>query len=95
MCVCVCGTCPFLQTGLKTVYILTLINVNSTMNCKSKNLIYYLTCPTCGDNYIGQTGTKLADRVRVQKQQIRDPCLRNTPFSCHFDTCGNGMFFIK
>lgn len=53
-----------------------------------------MTCPTCGDNYIGQTGTKLADRVRVHKQQIRDPSVRNTPCSGHFDICGKGMFYI-
>lgn len=33
------------------------------MNCKSKNIIYCMTCDGCGENYIGQTGTKLADRM--------------------------------
>ncbi|KAK3097235.1 hypothetical protein FSP39_007883 [Pinctada imbricata] len=64
------------------------------MNCKSKNLIYVMTCPNCGENYVGQTGTKLADRVRVHKQQIRDPSTRNTPCSGHFDMCGGGSFSI-
>jgi hypothetical protein len=53
-----------------------------------------MTCPTCGENYIGQTGTKLTDQVCVHKQQIRDPMLRNTPCSGHFDSCGNGHFHI-
>lgn len=28
------------------------------------------------------------------KQQIRDPYMRNTPGSGHFDICGKGMFYI-
>lgn len=48
----------------------------------------------CRKNYIGQTGTKLSDRVRVHKQQIRDPSVRYTPCSKHFDICGRGQFEI-
>lgn len=48
----------------------------------------------CHHDYIGQTGTKLADKVRVHLQRIRDPFLRNTPCIGHFDICGKGMFFI-
>lgn len=49
-----CGTCPFLQTGPSIMFKNGMhFNVNSTMNCKSKNLIYCMTCPTCGDNYKG------------------------------------------
>ena len=36
----------------------------------------------------------LADRVRVHKQQIRDPAVRNTPCSAHFDICGHKQFII-
>ena len=90
-----CGTCPFIQTGQSITFKNGMkFNVNSNMTCKSKNLLYCMTCPTCGENYIGQTGTKLTDRVRVHKQQIRDPTLRNTPCSGHFDSCGNGHFHI-
>ena len=53
-----------------------------------------MTCTSCVEDYIGQTGNKLADRVRVHKQQIRDPSVRNTPCSEHFDSCANGNFLI-
>ena len=53
-----------------------------------------MICPSCSEEYIGQTGTKLADRVRVHKQQIKDPTVRNTPCSAHFDNCGHGKFII-
>ena len=70
-----------------------ILKANATMNCKSGNLIYCATCPTCGENYIGQTN-KLNARVRVHKQQIKDPSVRNTPCSEHFAECGGGRFRI-
>ena len=90
-----CGTCQHLQTGETITFKCgKIFSVNNNMTCKSRNLIYCMTCGKCGENYIGQTGTKLADRVRVHKQQIRDPSVRNTPCSEHFDICGNGNFYI-
>ena len=89
-----CGTCDIIEEGsmiiLKSGQIL---RANDRMDCKSKNVIYCATCPTCNDFYIGQTG-RLLDRVRVHKQQIRDPSIRNTPCSKHFDECGKGKFKI-
>jgi transglutaminase/protease-like cytokinesis protein 3 len=49
----------------------TKFTVQSNMNCKTENVIYCMICEMCGENYIGQTGNKIADRVRVYKQQIR------------------------
>jgi hypothetical protein len=90
-----CGTCPFMQTSQSITFRSGMkFHVNSNMTCKSENLPYCMTCPTCGENYIGRTGNKLTDRVRVHKQQIRDPTLPNTPCSGHFDSCGNGHFRI-
>lgn len=90
-----CGTCQVLKTGQTIIFKNGMkFDVKSSMTCKSKNLIYCMTCPTCEENYIGQTGTKLADRVRVHKQQIKDPTIRNTPCSEHFDSCGKGHFYI-
>ena len=63
------------------------------MNCKSHNLIYCATCPTCGEHYIGET-KRLIDRVRVHKQQVKDETIRNTPCSGHLDSCGKGKFTI-
>lgn len=48
-----------------------------------------LKCRTCKENYIGQTG-KPGVRVRVHKQQIRHPPLRQIPLSEHLEICANG-----
>lgn len=90
-----CGTCAYIDEGNSITFKSgTTFRINASMNCKSENLIYCATCPTCKENYIGQTGDHLFDRVRVHKQQIKDPSVRNTPCSEHFDKCGNGQFRI-
>ena len=89
-----CGTCEIIEEGsTKILKSGQILRANDRMNCKSQNLIYCATCPTCKEFYIGQTG-RLIDRVRVHKQQIRDPSIRNTPCSKHFVECGRGKFTI-
>ena len=66
------------------------------MDCKTQNVIYCLKCPTRGEHYIGQT-KKLSARIRVHKQQILDPSVRNTLCCVQFANCGGGNFkiFVK
>ena len=95
-----CGICSrdkynYFETGnSKTFKNGQIFRVNADMNCKSTNVIYCITCPSCHENYIGQTGNSLCERVRVQKQQIRHPNLRQIPLSGHLDQCANGTFKI-
>ena len=89
-----CGTCEIIEEGQsKTLISCKILTPNQDMNCKSQNLIYCTTCRECNEIYIGQTG-RLIDRVRAHKQQIRDPSIRNTPYSEHFDRCDKGKFRI-
>ena len=64
------------------------------MTCKSANLIYCIKCQNCEQIYIGQTGNSLSERMRVHRQQIRDPSYRQIPLSSHLDTCSGGVFKI-
>ncbi|XP_056012120.1 uncharacterized protein LOC130052095 [Ostrea edulis] len=89
-----CGTCEYIEEGDSITFKSgKILKVNANLNCKSENLIYCATCPTCGENYIGQTN-KLNARVRVHKQQVKDPSVRNTPCSEHFAECGGGKFKV-
>ena len=69
-----CGTCTHISTGtcIKTKSGKTLLP-NATMNCKSKNLMFCITCPGCGENYVGQTSLPLRERVTLHRQHIREP----------------------
>ena len=95
-----CGICSrdnynYLETGNSKTFKNGLVfRVIADMNCKSTNLIYCITCTSCHENYISQTGNSLCERVRVHKQQIRHPNLRQIPLSEHLDECANGTFKI-
>ena len=39
--------------------------------CQSKNLIYCITCPHCGSQYVGQTKTSLMTRINNHRSTIR------------------------
>ena len=66
-------------------------------SCDSYNLLYIIICPTCGEEYTGETGigkTKLRDRVRVYRQHIRQPEYQKLKVEEHLRTCGKGIFKI-
>ena len=65
------------------------------MTCDSRNLIYVVICPTCKEEYIGETGigdSKLRDRVRIYRQHIRQPEHKKLKVEKHLRTCGEGNF---
>ena len=71
--------------------------LKNRMTCDSKNLIYVVTCSTCQEEYIGETGigeTKLRDRVRIYRQHIRQPEYEKLKVEKHLRTCGKGNFTI-
>ena len=50
--------------------------LKTKMTCYSRNLIYVVICPTCKEEYIGETGigdSNFRDRVRIYRQHIRQP----------------------
>ena len=53
------------------------------INCKSKNLIYLITCQHCHKQYVGQTSMILADRINNHLSCIRTQ--KNNPIGVHFN----------
>ena len=41
-----------------------------SMNCNSKNIVYLISCGTCGKQYVGQTLTTLRQRFNNHKSVI-------------------------
>ena len=90
-----CGTCDLIEQGpTKKLKNGKELKVNTNMNCKSRNLIYCITCPGCDEFYIGETKTKLTSRVNVHRHQIKNAALRCIPCSEHLDICAQGDFKI-
>ncbi len=59
------------------------------MNCKTKNVLYIITCQGCSEQYVGMTNDYLNARVRVHKQHINNPCYRKLGVSKHIDDCSD------
>ena len=57
------------------------------MNCKSKNVLYIISCNGCKKQYVGRTHDNLHARVRVHKQHINSPVYHKLGVSKHIDEC--------
>ena len=74
------------------------LNLKAHFSCDSSNLLYIVICPTCGEEYIGETGvgkTKLRNHVQIyRRQHIRQPEYQKLKVEEHLRTCGGGTFKI-
>ena len=67
--------------------------LKTKMTCDGRNFIYVVICPTCKEEYIGETGigdSKLRDRVRIYRQHIRQPEHEKLKVEKHLRTCDKG-----
>ena len=74
-----------------------IFNLKTYFSCDSYNRLYIIICPTCDEEYTGETGigkTKLRDRTRVYGQYIRQPEYQKLKIEEHLRTCGKGTFKI-
>ena len=60
--------------------------------CDTMNVLYALTCPTCGLNYIGQTERSVRDRNGDYRRAISDKKYHTQGVHEHLATCGKGTF---
>ena len=56
-----------------------------------KNVVYVMKCGGCGEEYIGETGNLLRQRVTIHNQQIRDPKTRMLKVSEHIANCAHNL----
>ena len=80
-----CYTCKQLKMG-NSFYFKSHdlpFKVKQNMDCNSKFVTYVLTCAGCGENYIGETKTRLRERMTVHWQHIRDTKYTISPVSEH------------
>ena len=65
-----------------------ILNYPDTFNCKSKCVIYLITCRSCGVQYVGQTKQSLHCRLNGHRQSVKNNKL-NTYLSNHFKSMGH------
>ena len=70
---CIC--CPYLLKA--SSYLFKRVNnvffLKDNFNCESRNLIYVVICQGCQEEYIGETGCLVKERISVYRQHIRQP----------------------
>ena len=89
-----CGTCPHIMSTKEVTFNKMPSNpfhIRGTFNCLAKNVIYVITCPKCGLQYIGQT-SNLRNRVTLHKQHNKEPHLGLLPVNKHLRTCTDSSF---
>ena len=62
--------------------------------CDTMNVLYALTCQTCGLNYIGQTERSVRDRNGDYRRAISDKKFHTQGVHEHLATCGNGHYLM-
>ena len=68
--------------------------IKDRLNCDSSNLIYLLKCKGCNEEYIGQTGRTIRDRLVLYRQHINQPQYCTIFVEKHLRSCGNKQFSI-
>ena len=95
-----CRLCPF--TGLCAGEVQRWVRVNSTgeklpirgrLNCKSKNILYLITCKKDGRQYAGETGNSAEERFARHRNTVVQACYQGTEISVgqHFQSCGHSV----
>ena len=84
-----CNTCTLgtFGTSIPITSKGSTFNIKHELTCKSRNVIYCLTCKKCHDQYIGETDQELHARQRGHLSDIRSN-KQGLPYVDHFRKCG-------
>ena len=87
-----CPTSPYIEPGtvIESSYTSKKIEINGTFNCKTRNVVYCITCEKCKLQYIGQQD----ERVREHIGYIRN-LHTNQPTGEHFNLPGHELYHLK
>ena len=57
------------------------------ITCKTGNLVYLIHCKKCGQQYVGETGNPLNERMNGHRYDIKDG--KKTSVAAHFNQDGH------
>ena len=87
-----CPICPYVETGktVKSTQTNYSVDINASVNCQTKNLIYKVGCKKCPQQYIGQSHRTLQDRFSEHLGYVRNKILTKTT-GAHFNEKGHSI----
>ena len=91
-----CPICPYVQVGqtIKATQINYTKEINSEVNCQTKNLIYLIGCQKCKEQYVGETSRSLQERFSEHLGYVKNKHL-NKVTGEHFNTKGHNHSDMK
>ena len=86
-----CKICNYLteSSHFKSTQTGKTFKINHRFNCKSRNIIYLVTCKLYTLKYVGETGCTQAERVNRHTSCIQ--LRQNTRISLHFNSLNNNI----
>ena len=91
-----CPICPFVQPGksVKSTSNNTIIDINTSVNCQSQNIIYCISCQNCRMQYIGESERSLQQRFSEHKGYAINKHLTKAT-GAHFNLPGHSASDMK
>ena len=87
-----CPVCPFVKIGkcVKATSNNTTIEINTTVTCKTTNIIYCISCLKCRMQYIGESERSLQERFSEHKAYVVNKHLTKAT-GAHYNTPGHSV----
>ena len=87
-----CSICPFVENGssVKSTSTNHTIDINTSVNCQSRNIIYCITCLNCRMQYVGESERSLQDRFSELRGYVTHQNLTKAT-GYHFNLPGHSV----
>ena len=85
-----CNICPFIYTcsTIKSTSNNLTVDINTSVNCKSTNIVYCITCIKCKMQYVGESERSLKERFNEHRGYVMNKHLSKST-GCHFNLPGH------
>ena len=89
-----CGICPYILDSKEFISTTTRQRFEMTghYTCNTKGVIYLTTCSKCLQQYVGQTGRRLVDRI---KEHLNCICLQKEATGIHYTSNGHNHYNMQ
>jgi hypothetical protein len=89
-----CGICPYILQSKEFISTTTKEKFEMTgqYSCNTKGVIYLTTCSKCLQQYVGQTGRKLVERI---KEHLNYICLQKEATGTHYTSNGHNHYNMQ
>ena len=87
-----CGVCPFINEGktVKSTSNNMKVDINTSVSCTSRNVVYLIGCKKCTQQYIGETERTVKERFLEHKGYVTSK-VTNKATGEHFNQKGHSF----